>query len=257
MASKWYVYEALDGEYHLTDASWAEVSAIPRKSVKGFKSQREALDFMTLGGFQGNVIAKETPRNSTEEKASSFSESKVRTKSIDKTIEAEWNYYQSEYDALIYVDGSYRNADLEKESAYAGKEGSLEGSYAYGMVVVDKTGVKKFSKAFGPDETYSPHRNVAGEIKGAEAAFTYAEECGYGKILIRYDYKGIECWASGDPDHYQKVWKANHEATLEYQKVFREMSEKIDIHFAHVDGHTGNEGNEECDRLAKKALFIS
>lgn len=244
MASKWYVYETLDGEYKITNDSWDAVQKIPRKNIKGFKSAAEAGAFCDARGFDSD-----TADNTVKTAPVVTAALKVGS------IEEEWGRCKGKYDALIYVDGSYRNADLEENSPNCDMLGSKEGSYAYGMVVVNDSGVYKFAKAFEPDEAYSPHHNVAGEIKGAMAAMQYALDNDFKKIIIRYDYNGIEYWASGDPKT-KKVWKANKAATIEYQNFYNRMAQNMTIHFAHVNGHTGNEGNEECDRLAKEVLFI-
>ena len=243
---KWYVYETLDGEYKITNESWDVVQKIPRKNVKGFDSAEKATNFCYAKGFEAvKTITK--PNDTGRENG----EDNLKVGSIAE----EWSRCTGKWDALIYVDGSYRDNDLEENHPCFGQIGSKDGSFAYGMVVVNDDGVKSFAKSFEPDERYSPHHNVAGEIKGAMAAMDYAFENGFKKFIIRYDYNGIECWASGDPKT-KKQWKANKPATIEYQNYYNEMSKKMTIRFAHVDGHTGNEGNEECDRLAKSVLFI-
>ena len=45
-------------------------------------------------------------------------------------------------------------------------------------------------------------RNVAGEIKGSEAAMQYALDHKIPSIIIYHDYQGIASWCNGD-------WKAN------------------------------------------------
>lgn len=266
MASKWYVYETLEGEYKITDAPWDEVQKIPRKSVKGFKTATEAgryLDEATAsaGGMTSigesskqptGVVGRTRVGWTVEDTVREAGESAAEVGSIEE----EWSRCKGKYDALIYVDGSYRSSDINENEAGFGQPGSLDGSFSYGMIVVNDDGVQKFAECFEPDENYSPHRNVAGEIKGAMAAMQYALDQDFKKIIIRYDYNGIEYWASGDKSNGGKVWKANKPATIEYQKFYNEISQHLTIHFAHVTGHTGNEGNEECDRLAKEKLWI-
>ena len=92
-------------------------------------------------------------------------------------------------------------------------------------------------------------RNVAGEILGAMAAIKKSIELGLDCINIYYDYMGIEMWAKG-------LWKCNKQGTKDYQDFIKENQSKIKINFIKIKGHSGVEGNEEADMLAKKAVGI-
>lgn len=177
------------------------------------------------------------------------------------------NETNSDYDAIIYVDGSYRPSDLEGGT----DAGSKEGAYAYGMKVIDRTGTHYFARAFEPDKN-SSMRNVAGEVNGATAAIHYAVDHNYSKIHLLYDYNGIEAWckptqvynkqgqpvmnANGSPK-IQNRWSRNLPATQAYAELYDNVKDKLHIDFEHVYGHTGVDGNEVCDALAKSVLHIS
>ena len=92
-------------------------------------------------------------------------------------------------------------------------------------------------------------RNVAGELLGAQSAIQEAMNQGLPEITIFYDYLGIEMWATGE-------WKRNKQGTQDYYDFIQKAKETIDIHFMKVKGHANIEGNEEADRLAKKAVGI-
>lgn len=133
----------------------------------------------------------------------------------------------------IYVDGSYHNATKE---------------FSYGMVVLQGEKEEKYSEKF-EDETLAPMRNVAGEIKGAQAAMQYAMDHKIPAITIYHDYEGIARWPLGE-------WKANKEGTIAYREFYNMASKQVDIRFEKVTGHSGDKYNDMVDELAKEALGI-
>ena len=131
----------------------------------------------------------------------------------------------------IYVDGSY-NSDT--------------GDYGYGVYMND--GAKEKIMC-GRGATQYGGRNVEGEVAAAEKALEYASQK-YKSITLYHDYQGIGSWA----DH---AWRANLDYTREYAaSVDRLRSMGTDIKFEHVDGHTGNQGNEIVDKLAKMGCGV-
>lgn len=133
----------------------------------------------------------------------------------------------------IYVDGSYN---------------SVTGDFSYGMVVLDGEQTKTYYQSFHNEEL-SSMRNVAGEIKGAQAAMQYALDHGIPKIAIYHDYEGIAKWCLG-------LWKTNKEGTKAYKAFYEEARKEIEIRFVKVTGHSGDTYNEMADRLAKEALGL-
>lgn len=102
----------------------------------------------------------------------------------------------------------------------------------------------------GEDEDMVSMRNVAGEILGSMAAMEKALALGLREITIYYDYLGIEMWATGG-------WKRNKTGTIAYYDYVQSIRDRLSIHFVKVKGHSGVEGNEEADRLAKEAVGIN
>ena len=72
-------------------------------------------------------------------------------------------------------------------------------------------------------------------------------ELGLPEVTIYYDYMGIEMWATG-------AWKCNKKGTAAYRDYVASVRNVIVIRFVKVKGHSGIDGNEEADMLAKQAV---
>lgn len=198
------------------DACKKEVTGAKGVIYKSFPTRTEAEEFIRLHGGEvssGNQVKEERTSKElelpAEEKASS---SKVAT---------------------IYVDGSFE---------------LTTGRYAYGMVVVeDGEEVASFKEARKGE--YSTMRNVAGEVLGAMKAMTYAKEHGYEKLILYFDYQGIESWALG-------TWKRNNALTQGYHEFYQDMKNFITVKFMKVKGHSGDRFNDRADELAKSAFLL-
>lgn len=136
--------------------------------------------------------------------------------------------------AIAYVDGSFDK---------------ISGDFSYGMVILYQGEELTFCQRIQDEELAQMH-NVAGEIKGAEAAMRYAAANGIERIVIYHDYEGIAKWCNG-------AWKANKEGTRAYRAYYETVRNKLQIEFVKVKGHSGDKYNDMADRLAKKALGLA
>lgn len=102
---------------------------------------------------------------------------------------------------------------------------------------------------YGSFEQQNNGRNVEGEVAGSLAAARYAFENKL-PITLYYDYEGIKNWATG-------AWRRNLSYTAAYHDEIQNLiSEGLDIEFVHVKAHTGIDGNEYVDKLAKFACEV-
>ena len=134
---------------------------------------------------------------------------------------------------VAYVDGSYHSGT---------------GEFSYGMVILQNGEEHTFCQKMTDKELALMH-NVAGEIKGSEAAMQYAMDHNIPEIIIYHDYEGIAKWCTG-------AWKANKTGTKAYQEFYQKASQKVKIHFVKVKGHSNDKYNDMADQLAKSALGI-
>lgn len=134
-----------------------------------------------------------------------------------------------------FIDGSYNPAT---------------NVYGCGGFLVDQYGLHHVILDSGNDPEKAKMRNVAGEILGAMAAISLASDLNMERLTIFHDYEGIAAWPKGR-------WKCKKHATREYAMfVWKMMDAGMRIYFQHVRGHSGIDGNEEADKLAKIAVGL-
>ena len=191
-----------------------QVMGYPGAIYKSFGTREEAEAYLGVTGVQ--------------------TDQKDRKAGITRSVPSGNNKSENTENAVeIYVDGSYHAATKE---------------FSYGMVVLVDGKEEKFSQKM-TDPELAQMRNVAGEIKGSEAAMQYALDHEIPSIIIYHDYQGIASWCNGD-------WKANKPGTIAYRDFYREASRKIKIQFRKVKGHSNDKYNDMVDQLAKEALGI-
>lgn len=202
--------------------SWAEckdaTNGYPGAEFKGFGTEAEARAY--LEGKEEisieEIFAEEIP---AEEQAKE--ELQSHTEKLD------------ENQVIAYVDGSFDKTI---------------GKYSFGCILLIPGGRIIKESGNGNEPESLAIRNVAGEMLGAMYAAQWALVNGYEFIELRYDYEGIEKWATG-------AWKANNVLTQKYAAFMQGKGSRIHISFQKVKAHSGDYYNEQVDKLAKAALM--
>ena len=166
---------------------------------------------------------------------------------------AEFKKFKELYQAEEYLSISELN--IEKNDDLNGLHAYIDGSFStklqetgYGAVILYNGEVIHTIK--GSSKKYIDMRNVAGELFAVAVSIKWAVENGYKSITLHHDYSGIAHWAKGE-------WKRKQEGTINYKKFIDDISEKINISFVKVKGHSGDTYNDMADRLAKEAVNIT
>lgn len=180
------------------------------------KAQVDGFSGAEYRSFKSEQEAQDYIGNSVEQKSENKSDQNVNASNVE-----------------VYVDGSYNSETNE---------------FSYGMIILQNGEEFKYAEKYDNKELATMH-NVAGEIKGAEAAIRYAVENSLASIIIYHDYEGIAKWCLGE-------WKTNKEGTKAYKEYYDSVKDKVSISFVKVTGHSNNKYNDIADELAKQALGI-
>lgn len=126
-----------------------------------------------------------------------------------------------------YVDGSYK-----------------DGRYGWGFAVYSGGELIHKDCGSGDDKEAASIRNVAGELAAAMRATLWAHK-NKKKIIINYDYIGIEAWVINE-------WKCKNPMTIAYKEFMNKY--KSVYKFRKVKAHSSDMGNDLADKLARQGL---
>jgi len=200
------------GIYKTWDECKARVTGYPGAEFKGFAIEADALSY--LGG---------------EVKIEKKIEVKVEKEENEEVIQLPIIFEKGM--AIAYVDGSF-NEDIN--------------TYGSGVIILYEGKEYEFASC-GKDENLVEMRNVAGEIKASEMAMKWCVDNNVKKLLICYDYKGIELWCTN-------VWKAKKIGTKAYKLFYEGIKDRVDVTFRKIKAHSGDKYNEIADGLAASMI---
>lgn len=219
------------GVYTSWDECKAQVDGFSGAEYKSFKTEAEANDYVN--------VEKENSEKENSDNVSDLVDMGICYTAVPKS--------ESKETAKPVVS---KDADLDKPYAFV--DGSFNpdtGVYGYGGYLFDGT-TKYPLQGCGSNPEMASMRNVAGEIEGSMAAVRKAEELGIREMTMFYDYQGIEQWATGQ-------WKTNKDSTKAYAEFMKPENRSVGLSFVHTKGHTGIEGNEIADVMAKNSVGIT
>lgn len=199
---------------------WTPMSKTKFYAVRHGRTTGIFNDWMTCSesvhGFKGAVY-KSFPDRESAEAYLQIRESQT----IDESI------------PYAYIDGSFKPA---------------AGVYGYGGFI-NNDGKYYLVQGTGNNPLFVSERNVAGEVIGTIQTIWKALNLGISELNLFYDYAGIEQWATGG-------WSAKSDLSRQYRDAMNRIRNRIKIHYVKVKGHTGVEGNELADILAKEAVGV-
>ncbi len=249
MAGKFYAVKSgrTPGIYNTWDACKAQVDGYGGAIYKSFKTAAEAAAYMGWGNTEAVNSAK------------SVNNVKLvnNVKSVNNVEAARYVQFDNKVEPVNNVENIENTATLggktssSSDSGVAYVDGSFNvatGEFSYGVVMFHNGEELHFNQLFN-DKELATMRNVAGEIKGAEAAMQYAYDNQMKELTIYHDYEGISRWPL-------REWKANKSGTIAYQNFYDNISKYVNIKFVKVKGHSGDKYNDVADRLAKEALGL-
>lgn len=160
-----------------------------------------------------------------------------------------WYYTAS---GFLYSCGkfSYLDANAEGDFVLLYTDGSHDkktGRYSYGVVALLPNGeIHTFGQAMS-NPKFAKTWNIAGECEGLLAGLSFCKAHGYNRVRICHDLQGLSHWIRG-------YFKAATSTTTNLVNRFFAHYSDMEVGFAKVKGHSGQEFNDLADKLANQAM---
>lgn len=172
-------------------------------------------------------------------------------KQIHGFSKAQFKSFSTRKEAEEYINPPEKVSTVTKEdTVQAYVDGSFDKHakrYSYGVVLLKNNKILEKLSHADNDKKYTGSYQIAGECFGSLNAIKWAKEHGYKRIIVHYDYMGVEMWAT-------RQWKAKKAVSKDYVMHFDKLTKDIEVEFVKVKAHSGIEMNELADELAKNAL---
>lgn len=172
-------------------------------------------------------------------------------KQVSGYSNAEFKSFPSKEEAENYLNQEKKQIQhSDEETVIAYVDGSFDKRqqrYSYGVVLLKDDQVLATLNKSDDNPKYVESFQIAGECFGCLNAIKWAKNHNYKKVIIHFDYLGIEMWALGK-------WRANKAVSQDYVHFYTKLAKDITVEFVKVKAHTGVEFNELADQLAKDAL---
>lgn len=171
-----------------------------------------------------------------------FTDALEAKKFIDSNVKPEIPFTLTDV-LYAYVDGS----------RFVQPDGGI--IYSYGLCAVKNSRIIHESNGTASDKEVAKMYQIGGELTGALEGVKYAITQGEKRVVIVYDYFGVEMWANGS-------WSVDKQNPFvqDYVKQMNKFKQEINIDFVHVNSHVNvadkkpeNIFNDRADVLAKEA----
>jgi ribonuclease HI len=189
---------------------------------------------------------------------SDLEEAKQLVKCMKKKfgIGVQFRKFKTEEDAIHYLHSEHENSPIDEEDAFVfyvdGSSSGKNNKITYGFVVFQNSRPIYAESGRVENKETKSLGNVAGELTAAMKALDYAAEHHYRKVIVRHDFDGIS--------YLQRPSLRQRHGFIEFYTdwimAWHADHPQIHTEFEKVKGHSGVQGNNWADRLAKRAWDV-
>lgn len=202
-----------------------------RKQVDGFPNS-VSMRFRSPKVAEAFVLGKTSKKEKVKTESKDLTPDKVfaatsRAKQIEKRMRPSKN-------VVAYIDGSYDEATLK---------------YSYAAVIVKGNGEELLLCGIGQESQASPVGSIISELAASASVMDWAKSNKIKAATIVYDCAAIV-------DAIKKDIRWPRPAERKYRKIYHSVSEKAEIEFRKIQGHSGNRYHDIADALARQTLGL-